>query len=325
MPDAVITFLGNMDLFWLIASLGGGALGALIGANYAFGMVGIMIVAGLGAAAGTGNTMLLDYGAFGPVFGPHVAFSGGQIAAAYAGSKGLLNLTGGGKDVNTPLVSLNRPDVIIVGALGGMAGYVFQKLVSLIPWFGSHTDSVALTVFTMGCLCRVLWGKKGIFKNNGAPSDEGRWLEYQEKPSQFLTLGGFVGLAAAGLAMMLASYIKPLGLDTAEYSGIIDNAHVLPFAISAITVLLLASGVKMPVTHHITITASVAAMTYFKIGGVGFVGLLVGAVAGMAAAWLAEMVAKYTYYHGDTHIDAPAGAIWPLNTAIMLCALPFAA
>lgn len=325
MPDAVVMFLGNMDLFWLIAALGGGALGALIGANYAFGMVGVLIIVGLGVAAGTGNTMLLDYGAFGPLFGPHIAFSGGQIAAAYAGYRGCLKATGGGKDVNTPLISIDRPDVIIVGALGGAAGYVLQKLFSLIPWFGNHTDSVALTVFTMGVLCRIIWGKTPVFKRNGAPVDGARWLNYQERPAQYLTLGAFVGIAAAGLSMMLASYIKPLGLDDATYTQIIDNAHVLPFAISAITVLLLASGVKMPVTHHITITAAVAAMTYYKIAGNGFMGLIIGAIAGMAAAALAELVARLTYYHGDTHIDAPAGAIWPLNTAVALCAIPFVA
>ena len=326
MPDSSILFL-NMDLFWLIAALGGGAFGAAIGANRAFGFTGIMVLAGLGVAAGTGSTALLDYGAFGPVFGPHITFMGGMVAAAYAGapSRKLLPDTGQGRDVSTPLITLNRPDVLVVGAITGAVGYVLEKLVQLIPWFGTHTDAITFVIFFVGIFCRIVWSDTKVFHAPTAPEGSKRWLAYQEKPAQFLTLGTFTGLFAGGLAMMLASYIKPLGLEDATYTAMIDNAHVLPFAISAITVIFLASGAPLPVTHHITISAAFAAVTFWNISGSGLVGLVAGAAMGALSAFVGEMIAKLTFYHGDTHIDPPAGTIWMMNTLVALLAMPFAA
>ena len=93
-PDSVFTFASSMDLFWLVLALAGGAFGAMIGANFAFAFTGVSILVGFAVAATTGSTIYLDYVAFGPVFGPHIAFAGGVGAASYAARKGLL--PGGG-------------------------------------------------------------------------------------------------------------------------------------------------------------------------------------------------------------------------------------
>lgn len=321
-PDGIIQFLGNMDALWLMMALAGGAFGAMIGANYAFAFTGVSIMLGLGVLAGTGNSVVLDYVAFGPAFGPHVAFAGGAAAAAYAGGKKLL--AGGGKDVNTPLAGLGKPDVLIVGALFGAGGYVVERLIQLIPWFGSHTDTVALTVTISAIVARALFGKTPIFHRPTKPEGDSRWLSWQETPGQIATVGVLASAFAAGIAMMVGTYILPLASADESWARMLDNSHVLPFAISAITIFFVAGGLKMPVTHHITITAAFSAMLFWKVSGNGFVGALAGILFGTIAAFGAELWAKLTYYHGDTHIDPPAGIIWVMNTFAVICSLPFA-
>lgn len=317
-PDGVVTLLSNVDLFWLVTSFAGGMFGAMIGANYAFAFTGVTIFLGLGVIAATGNAVVLDYVSFGPAFGPHIAFAGGVAAAAYAASKKVLDT---GRDVNTQLVGLNRPDALLMGGLFGVIGFIIQRVIEWIPWFGSHTDSVALTVLISGILVRLLFGKTPVFHGSRAPEGEHRWLEWQEKPGQLFTIALGASLFAAGIAMVIGAYILPAGAVDDTYATILDNAHVLPFAISAITIFFLAQGAKMPVTHHITITAALAAVTFFKISGNGFVGLIVGVAFGMFAAFGAELWARLTYYYGDTHIDPPAAIIWMSNTLIALVAL----
>ena len=165
-PDAVFTF-ANMDLFWLLLAFAGGAFAAMIGPNFAFAFTGVSILVGFSVTAATGNTMFLDYISFGPVFGPHVAFAGGVGASTYAAKKGLL--PDGARDINSPLAGLNRPDVLLVGALYGAGGYVLHKLIVLIPWFGTHTDSVALTVVTSGIVARLMFGKTPVFHLRAPP------------------------------------------------------------------------------------------------------------------------------------------------------------
>lgn len=321
MPDATMQFLGNMDLFWLLMSLAGGAFGAMIGANYAFGFTGVTILLGLGVLAGTGNSIILDYVSFGPVFGPHIAFAGGVAAAAYAGRKKVL--VGGGKDVNSPLAGLNRPEVLLVGALFGAGGYLVERLIKLIPWLGSHTDTVALTVVISALVARVIFGRTSIFHRLTPPAEGARWLDWQEQPKQLLTVSLFASTLAAGASMVVGSYILPLSVADEHWARMLDNAHVLPFAISAVCIFFVAGGLRMPVTHHMTITASLAAIAFLKISGSGMVGLLAGIVFGVIAGFVGELMARLMYSHGDTHIDPPAAAIWVMNTLVAVAAMPF--
>ncbi|MDL1913574.1 MAG: hypothetical protein FDW93_03510 [Bergeyella sp.] len=75
------------NLFFCIASFAGGIFGAAISGNMAFGFTGFLILIGIPVAMITGNTVIIDYVAFGPVFGPHISFAGGVAAAAYAAKK----------------------------------------------------------------------------------------------------------------------------------------------------------------------------------------------------------------------------------------------
>ena len=318
-PDLVVQFVQNITVFGLIASIAGGFFGAAIGGNNAFGFTGVMILLAFGITFATGSTMGFDYLAFGPLFGPHVAFAGGAAASAYAAKKKFLTAdTGLGRDVNQPLAGLGHPDVLLVGALFGVGGYLLQKAITFIPWFGTHTDSVALTVMTSGIVARLLFSKQPVFHWVSKLDDKKCWLGWQEKPSQYLTLGAFSGLMAAGAALALTHYAyQAVPGEAADH--VMANAQALPFAISALCIFFLPLGSKFPVTHHMTITAALAAVKFLPVVGNNvWAALVIGVVAGMLAAFLGEVAQRLVYANGDTHIDPPASAIWPMNTLICL-------
>lgn len=322
-------------LLGLLASLAGGFVGAAIGGNFAFVLTGFNVLVAWGLFAGVGTTIGFDYLAFGPFAGPYVMFAGGVAAAAYAWKKGYLESA---KDINSPLAGLGKLDVLLVGALFGMFGYLFQIGVSYIPWFGKHTDSVALTVVVSALIARVLFGSKtgsgsilnpekynnaSGFMGKIAPTPESQWLPWQEKFGYLVGLGGFFGAFAAGASIMLGHYIP----------GAAGLANSFPFAISAIIILFLIMGFNMPVQHHITNIGGLAGVMFLPvIAGANFdwngtwgsgdwtkaaIAILVGALFGILAGWLCEFFARVWYDRGTTHVDPPASAIWIMNTVVV--------
>ncbi len=306
------------DTLSLLLAAGGGFFAAAIGALHAFIFTGFMVIAGISILLGGGSADFLNTVAFGPVFGPNVAFAGGVAAAAYAARR---CDKVGGKDIAVPLISIEKPDVLVVGAAFGMFGYLVQLGVAKIPWFGTHTDSVAFTVFISALVVRLFIGRASILGKlpegagwgRFAPKDESAWIRYHEKflPNTVLGLGA--GLLAAGVTLKL-SQLYP-GIPALQY---------MVFGISAASLLFLSLGLSFPVTHHITIIAGVAAYTFLPIvNGNTIVALLIGAVAGMVSAWFAEFFARFLHDHGNTHIDPPASAIWPATTLVLAVAALF--
>ncbi len=323
-------------LFMLIASLGGGFIGAVLGANFAFALVGLGLLAAIGAAVAgdpSMSTMMFSYVAFGPFLGPHVAFGGGVAAAAYAAKKGYLPT---GRDIGTPLAKLGKPDVMVVGALFGAVGYLLQQGVAAIPWFGAHTDSVALAVVLSAVVARYAFGDRsllnpGKYATSGGkltPSDDNCWVRYQEKPGQLLALGSLAGVFAAGASIMLATHLPSIG----------GSANTLAFGISAITIAFLNMGWATPVTHHMTNIGGLAAVAFYPVvagaktiteagwnPGAAIAALLIGMVFGVVAAFAGELSARLFLARGNTHIDPPAFAIWVCNTLVAVCLLLFQA
>ncbi|AZZ39892.1 hypothetical protein [Acidipropionibacterium jensenii] len=346
-------------IFGLLAAIAGGAVGAAIGGNYAFVMTGFMVLVSWGIFAATGNTFGFDFLAFGPFFGPYVAFAGGVAGAIYATYKGYMT---DGKDVNSPLAGLGKPDVLMVGSLFGVFGYLVQIGISYIPWFGKHTDSVALTVLISGLAARWMFGgvkKQQLFTGSMhnpelfhedassfpakiKPGPNGRWLEWQEKPSQLITIGSLFGIFAGAASIFLAAnvgaYLTSRGLPNHLAAA---NANSFAFGISAIIILFLITNRNMPVQHHVTNIAGLAAVQFFPLlMGSTFasfkwtatstwdshtwlmvvVALIIAAVAGIVAAVLAELAARLWYNRGTSHIDPPAAAIWISNTLVVTLA-----
>lgn len=346
-------------LFGLLVAIAGGAVGAAIGGNYAFVLVGFCIMASWGVFAATGSTFGFDYLTFGPFMGPHIAFAGGVAGAIYARYKGHLD---DGKDVNSPLAGLGRPGILVVGAAFGVFGYLFQIAISHVPWFGTHTDSVAFTVLCSGLLARILFGGvpgKGLFKGSLhnpesfhedatsfpakiKPGPNGRWLEWQEKPSQLITIGSLFGIFAGGASLFLAAnvgaHLTKLGFANTLAAA---NANTFGFGISAIIILFLITNRNMPVQHHVTNIAGLAAVQFFPVlmgqsfstftwtatstwdqhtWLMAFVAVLIAGLFGVVTAALGELAARLWYNRGTSHIDPPAASIWISNTMVVTLA-----
>ena len=304
----------DIDLLSLIGAAAGGFLGATFGALVAFVFTGFAVIAGVVALLGTDNPAFLNSVAFGSFFGPHISFAGGVAAVAYAARRGWIT---SGRDIVTPMVSLARPSVLLVGAAFGLLGHVVQQAVAATPWFGSRTDSVALTVVISAVVVRLVFGKTGIIGAHAdalagwkrfTPNAQHAWLAYQSSPAMAALLGVFVGGMSAWSAVTLLTAYPDAG-------GVI----YLGFGISAVSLLFLAFGVLVPATHHITLVSAVAAAGFLNTVGLDPVAaVLVGAVFGGVTALVGEVFSRFWLIRGDTHIDPPASAIWPMTTVALL-------
>lgn len=279
----------------MVLSFGGGVFGAAIGGLPAFVMCGITAIIGLAVFWATGMDMFVGALAWGPLFGPHIAFAGGVAAAAYASKKGILE--SGGKDIVSPLMGLNSPDVLIVGGIFGSLGYVLSWVSDLFgtigsfPWMNNAVFSICLSSF----IVRLLFGKKSIMgkvregDNRWLPSDVAAWIPWQSAPAQLIMI-------SIGVGLPIAYFIR-----------IMPELFTFGFAIAAVSLIFLGVGFKFPVTHHIGIAAGMAVIATGNIWW--------GLTFALLAAFLGEFFACLFLNHGDTHIDPPCWAvaiIWPM-------------
>jgi hypothetical protein len=104
------------------------------------------------------------------------------------------------------------------------------------------------------------------------------------------------------------------------YAAVETGSPFLAFGISAASLLFLNLGVvRFPVTHHMTLPASTAALAVVASGegvqeallmnGSDVTAILVGGLFGLICAVFGEFFQRVFYAHGDTHVDPPAAAI----------------
>jgi uncharacterized protein with PQ loop repeat len=309
----------HIDVLDLLGAAAGGFLGATFGALVAFVFTGFAVVAGVASLIGSGDPAFLNSIAFGPFFGPHISFAAGVGALAYAYRRGFIT---SGRDIVTPLISLAKPSVLLVGAVFGLFGYLVQQVILIIPGFGSNTDAVALTVVISALVARLVFGRSGIIGKHVdgvtgwkrfTPNAQHVWLAYQQSPVMAVLLGLFVGGISAWASVTLLAAFP-------DAPGVI----YLGFGISAVSLLFLAFGVQVPATHHITLVSAVAvgAFAGTVTDSVGL--MLIGAVVGAVTGLVGELFSRFWLIRGDTHIDPPASAIWPMTTIVLLLAAAFA-
>ena len=324
--------------YMALAAVGGGAFGAAIGALPAFCFTGIMVIAGeavnvlqaeLGAVADlpTGEIAVGVTGsmAFGPVFGPHVSFAGGVAAAAYAARHDYMQ-SGfdyhNAKDITFALGT--RPSVLAVGGAFGVLGLVVTRASGTVglPW-----DPIAFGVVVSAAAARLAFGyplvgtprgrglldmspfereesrttvEGGVTADDGAAADGGvaterlavePWLPHQYEWANVAAIGVVAGLLGGFIAVQTGSAF-------------------LGFGISAASLLFLNLGVeRIPVTHHMTLPASTAALAAAPLGLADPLVLLFAAAFGAYGALVGELVQRVFYAHSDTHFDPPAAAI----------------
>ena len=199
------------------------------------------------AAAGGGTDVLV-----------HVAFGGGAAATAYAYRRGML---ASGRAITTPLMGLDRPDVLAVGGCFGMLGYglnAIWQLIGIAPW----TDSIALTVVVSAMIARLAFGRSGLASKRFTPDERSNWVRHQERAAQCATIGLGVGLVSAFLALTFG----------AEHGG-----DVFGFGIAASSLLFAQFGMKIPVTHHMALSAAAAALATGNV----FAGTAFGMIGGL--------------------------------------------
>lgn len=289
-----------VDPYSFLFAFGGGIIGAAVGGLPAFVLCGLAVITGTIVTAAGGDTTLLYQLAWGPFIGPHVTFSGAVAATAYAAHKGKLST---GRDVLTPLMGLNSPAVLLVGGIFGLLGQLMLGGLLLIPEVNglSSTNTMALAIVFTGIMVRFIWGKTGLWgqiippSRRFQPADEAEALPWHSRPGQVLLIG--VGFSLP--PVYLACYFP-------QYQGFF-------FGLAAFSLIFLSFGGKVPVTHHIVLSAEVFALHSKDIGW--------GLAAGLLAAFLAEIFACLFLIHGDTHIDPPAAALVVTYTLLPLISL----
>ena len=279
----------SIDWSLLPIAFAGGALGAAVGASAAFIFTGIFVLIGVAIAAGGGGKEFIGTVAFGPLLGPHISFAGGVAAAAFAAKAGHHST---GRDLGRGLAGLGRPDVLAVGGVFGVIGFLMQAAIAATP-VGPLTDSIALTVFLSAVIVRLVFGKTGLLGDRTQP---GEWLAFQRDWPQVIALGAVLGLSSAFLA-------RVIGAD--------KGGDVAGFGFAATGLLFLHTGTTVPVWHHIALPAAIG---FTAAGG----NLYAGMVAGVAGAVLGELYARAFLNHGDTHIDPPAAAIATMTVLLKL-------
>jgi hypothetical protein len=235
-----------------------------------------------------------------------------------------------------------KPDVLVVGGVFGIFGYLVTELFAtfLLPF-----DSIAAAVVVSAIAHRLAFGydligphPEGLMdmspfeeetprgeyervigdsaaesevETDGGAAHRTRflvepWLPHQYKWANVVMIGLVVGLLAA-------------------YIALVTGSQFLAFGISAATLLFLNCGVdNIPVTHHMSLPASTAAIAMFPATAtpeLGFAPLLVGALFGILGALAGEVVERIFYAHADTHLDPPAAGIAIGSFVIALLAI----
>jgi len=280
----------------LLLSFAGGVLGAAIGGSAAFVFTGFTVMIGFAIAAAGGGREALTEIAFGPVFGPHICFAAGAAAAAYAAR---IRAHPSARDIVTPLMGVDRADVLAVGGLFGIFGYLCNAAlqgIGLGPW----TDTIAFSVVLSGVAARYAFGRTGFLGDASAPDtrrfqpdDSHCWIRWSERPPQLVTIGLTMGLLSAYMAKLF---------------GASGGGDAVGFGIAGALLLFLHFGHRIPVTHHIALPAATATVL---TGSVIF-----GGIIGVLAAFVGEAYSRLFLIHGDTYVDPPAAAIATVTIAL---------
>ena len=295
-----------MDMFALIAAFGGGVIGAYMGALPSFIMTGIFALVGsILTAAGATTDIAVGVLAFGSFVGPHIAFAGGVAAAAYAGKKGKL---ASGADIVSSLNGLGEPDVIAVGGIFGVLGFLINYGISQLPVIGNSgpatTDLPGITVFILAVITRLVFGSTGLTgKYTGTGKRE--WYSTGKGFVYNALLGASIGIVVSCLAMV---FFK---------SGNAAAFAIFPiicFGFAATSLIFTQTGFATPATHHIFLPSGLAASVGILAWGES--GIILGVLFGILGSLMGDLVGKSLNSHCDTHIDPPATTIFTLTIII---------
>jgi hypothetical protein len=306
----------------LLAGIGGGMLGAAIGALPALSLAGFVVIVGEAAALvdvthfqGTAAATALEAGGLtaavglGPALGPHAAFAGGAAAAAYLGRREMFDTRfryHPAKSIAKPLGS--DPAVLLVGGVFGALGV---GIAGLAAEADLPVDPIFLAVVVSAFVHRIAFGYKFLGRLDGDILDMSRQEErWGERDTAQATEGRqrvepwqpdhyeWANVAVLGAGVGLVS----------GYIALASGSPFLAFGVTAASLAFLALGLyDVPVTHHMALPASIAALAVSTSDPA--IAIAVGGVFGVVGGLLGELAQRVVYAHGDTHVDPAAVSI----------------
>lgn len=302
------------ELSSLILAFCTGCVGGSLGALQAFIFTGLVGLGGLGLlAAGIGD--VIGSIAFGFWFAPPMAFLGGVLATTYAKARGL---TDSGKNIATPMITTKRIDVVLMGGVGGLIGWIVSNLLTGADYLGIKADGGAITIWLVS-ICIKLVFDKSLF---GTVPEEikakgGRFSTKHDScwsPAQrSYGMKFIIGLMWGGVAAYAAYLTTQAGVNSGS-DALRDTGYYITFFISASSLMFATMGFGMPTTHHITLPAAYAVYNLMAAnnfaGDLSLINLMVwGMAIGIAGGLIADLLSDVFMVYGDVHIDPPAMGI----------------
>lgn len=292
----------------------GGFVGASVSALGSFLLFGLLGAIGFFYLLILGDDALLQAVTGGVLFLPHVSFIGGAVAIAYARKKEYIQC---GKDIGRSAFQIKRWDVLFVGALGGLSGYLCNRFLGLFLQDG--VDTIALTVVLIPLFLKYFWRMTKTNDCEGsshAVPSPFRFFERLQKPMGKIALSIGMGIIAATLVMFFHGAEK-----TTHYS------EMLLFFLSAASLFLLFMNYAIPATHHLAaasgavLTAWLAVHTMPDSASSMILLYLWSITFSLFAMSAADFLKRLFFDEGDIHVDPPAMGI-VVTTVVALGLFP---
>jgi len=288
----------------------GGCLGAALSGLGGFVLFGLLGSLGFLLLLGAHDNAWINAITGSPLLKPSVCFLGGVIATAYARRQGLIQC---GKDIGRSFISYRRFDILAVGGVAGLSGYLINQSVETL--LSGRVDTIALTVFALPLFIKYHWRMTKTndceASSHAVPSPY-RFFEKFTRP-----LGKTLVACVVGLCTPLVTTMFFLPPETRPYAG-------LPvFFLSAVSLFPLFMGIPIPATHHFSGPAGAVALLWLSLHGVTAgpreVALVTlwGVTAAQVSVLAGGVMEKLFFTEGDIHIDPPAMGIL-VSTAVML-------
>ncbi len=301
------------SLTTILVCFGGGIMGAAFGALFSFVICGLVVLSGCIFILGGGSDFVLIQVGLGPVFGPHIGFGAGLVAATYSAGVKKNHPGGSAKDILSPLMDTSW-DVLLVGGVSAICSHSLLQVFASTPVINMF-DCIALTVVVIPLMARFLfqkempWGNADSIKKHGLMGTDNyaiSWAPWNAPPARIAVLGLGAGIFSGAIAMGTKTILDPLAAaGTVSATGAFVVPLIMAWAVAAIMLIGINLGAgsvqKFPIWHCQAILAALAFLLFDS--------LAIAAIAGVTAAFLQEFMARLFYNHGSDHIDPPAAAI----------------
>ena len=199
----------------IILAFFAGILGTLIGGTQTFictGFVGLLVI--IFNHCGIDTTFLNEV-ISNNLFLPCIIFNAAGLATAYAGTKHDIR----GVETSRSLAFTHDPYVLLVGALGGILGYLIFDFEN---YFGFPVDTGAVSVVLVGVLGRLLFNKENTYNQKN--------LDFLKNASvSFWLFQLLIGLA---VSTVMAYFAKETGLNDPAFPATHHTTLVAGYAIA---------------------------------------------------------------------------------------------